>query len=148
MKERLEELAAEIVTSRPDVIVTGISGAAAAAKRATSTIPIVTAVSVDPVGLGVDQSRATRREHHRAGHLLAQLSMKRLEILKEALPGVSRVAIFTHAAAGKAAVVRHLEVSQALPRRSASTSTRSKSSMLRRSRPHFRRHERRGARQS
>ena len=56
--ERLEELAAEIVKSRPDVIVTGTSGAVVAAKKATVTIPIVMAVSVDPVRLGVVRSLA------------------------------------------------------------------------------------------
>ena len=56
--ERFALLAGDIVSSRPDVIVTGTSGAAVAAKRATSTIPIVMAVSVDPVGLGVVSSLA------------------------------------------------------------------------------------------
>jgi ABC transporter substrate binding protein len=56
--ERFDLLAGEIVASRPDVIVTGTSGAAVAAKRATSTIPIAMAVSVDPVGLGVVASLA------------------------------------------------------------------------------------------
>lgn len=49
--EPLDQLAGEIVASGPDVIVTGTSGAAVAAKRATATIPIVMAVSVDPSGL-------------------------------------------------------------------------------------------------
>jgi len=111
--ERLDALAAEIVKSRPDVIVTGTSGAAAVTKRATSTIPIVMAVSVDPVGLGVVTSLA-RPGGNITGQAIfsPELSMKRLELLKAAFPGVSRVALFWNAAAGKAAVVRHLEVSQ------------------------------------
>jgi putative tryptophan/tyrosine transport system substrate-binding protein len=111
--ERLDALAAEIVQSRPDVIVTGTSAATAATKRATSTIPIVMAVSVDPVGLGVVTSLA-RPGGNITGQAIfsPELSMKRLEILKAAFPGVSRVAIFWTAAAGKAAVVRHLDASE------------------------------------
>lgn len=56
--ERLHDVAAEIVRSNPDVIVTGVTLAAVAAKRATSMIPIVMAVSVDPVGLGLVKSLA------------------------------------------------------------------------------------------
>jgi putative ABC transport system substrate-binding protein len=111
--ERLEELAAEIVTSRPDVIVTGTSGAAVAAKRATATIPIVMAVSVDPVRLGVVQSLARPGGNITGQAIMSpELSAKRLELLREALPGASRVAIFWNAAAGRPAVERHLAVSQ------------------------------------
>jgi putative tryptophan/tyrosine transport system substrate-binding protein len=111
--ERFDALAAEIVQSKPDVIVTGTSGAAAVTKQATSTIPIVMASSVDPVGLGVVTSLA-RPGGNITGQAIfsPELSMKRLEILKEAFPAVSRVALFWNAAAGKAAVVRHLDVSQ------------------------------------
>ena len=113
MAERLEELAAEIVTLRPDVIVTGTSGAAVAAGHATATIPIVMAVSVDPVRLGVVKN-LTRPGGNITGQaiLSPELSAKRLELLKEVLPGASRVAIFWNAAAGKPAVDRHLKVSQ------------------------------------
>jgi len=111
--ERLEQLAAEIVKSRPDVIVTGTSGAAVAAKRATATIPIVMAVSVDPVGLGVVQSLARPGGNVTGQAILSpELSVKRLELLKETLPNLSRVAIFWNVAAGKPAVERHLQVSQ------------------------------------
>src|SRR4030095_9926928 len=111
--ERLEQLAAEIVKSRPDVIVTGTSGAVVAAKRATATIPIVMAVSVDPVGLGVVQSLARPGGNVTGQAILSpELSVKRLQLLKEALPSLSRVAIFWNVAAGKPAVERHLQVSQ------------------------------------
>jgi putative ABC transport system substrate-binding protein len=111
--ERLDTLAREIVASKPDVIVTGTSGAAVAVKRATSTIPIVMAVSVDPVGLGVVQSLA-RPGGNMTGQAIfsPELSAKRLELLKEALPGRSHVTIFWNAAAGRPAVERHLRVSQ------------------------------------
>src|SRR4029453_14833863 len=111
--ERPEALGAENVGSRPDVIVTGTSGAVVAAKRATATIPIVMAVSVDPVGLGVVQSLARPGGNVTGQAILSpELSVKRLELLKEALPSLSRVAIFWNVAAGKPAVERHLQVSQ------------------------------------
>jgi putative ABC transport system substrate-binding protein len=116
--ERLEELAREIVVSAPDVILTGTSGAVVAAKRATSTIPIVMAVSVDPVGLGVVKSLARPGGNITGQAILSpELTAKRLEVLKEALPGISRVAVFWNAASGKAAVSLHLEVTeQAAPK--------------------------------
>ena len=87
--ERLEVLAAELAASQPDVIVTGTSGAAVAAKRATATIPIVMAVSVDPVGLGVVLSLARPGANITGQAILSpELSTKRLELLNEALPRV------------------------------------------------------------
>jgi putative ABC transport system substrate-binding protein len=109
----LEVLAAELAASQPDVIVTGTSGAAVAAKRATATIPIVMAVSVDPVGLGVVLSLARPGANITGQAILSpELSTKRLELLNEALPRVGRVAILWNAAAGRPAVERHLAVSQ------------------------------------
>ena len=110
--ERLEALAAELAASHPDVIVTGTSGAAVAAKRATTTIPIVMAVSVDPVRLGVVQSLARPGGNITGQAIMSpELSAKRLELLNEALPRVGRVAIFWNAAAGRPAVERHLAIS-------------------------------------
>jgi putative tryptophan/tyrosine transport system substrate-binding protein len=92
--ERLAELARELVQLAPDVIVTGSSAAALAAKRATSTIPIVTAFTADPVGSGLASSIA------RPGGNVTGLSNiqedtagKELELLKTAAPHVSRVAL-------------------------------------------------------
>jgi len=111
--ERLEELAREIVVSAPDVILTGTSGAVVAAKRATSTIPIVMAVSIDPVELGVVKSLARPGGNITGQAILSpELTAKRLEVLKEALPGISRVAVFWNAASGKAALSLHLEVTE------------------------------------
>jgi len=111
--ERLEELAREIVVSAPDVILTGTSGAVVAAKRATSTIPIVMAVSIDPVELGVVKSLARPGGNITGQAILSpELTAKRLEILKEALPGISRVAVFWNAASGKAALSLHLGVTE------------------------------------
>jgi putative ABC transport system substrate-binding protein len=99
------------------VIVTGTSGAAVAAKRETSTIPIVRAVSVDSVGLGVVNSLARPGGNVTGQAILSpELSVKRLELLKQALPTVSRVAMFWNAASGRPAVERHLGASQSAAR--------------------------------
>jgi putative ABC transport system substrate-binding protein len=111
--DRLESLAREIVGAKPDLILTGTSGAAVAAKRATATIPIVMAVSVDPVGLGVVASLARPGGNITGQAILSpELSAKRLELLKEALPSITRVGIFWNAEAGAAAVARNLDVSE------------------------------------
>jgi putative tryptophan/tyrosine transport system substrate-binding protein len=94
--ERYTEIAAEFVRLKVDVIVT--SGAAViAAKRATSVIPIVFAVAVDPVGSGMVASLA------RPGGNVTGLSVqqtetgsKRLELLREVLPGLRRLAIMAN----------------------------------------------------
>jgi putative tryptophan/tyrosine transport system substrate-binding protein len=91
--EWVDVLAAEIVTSKPDVIMTGTSGTAAATKRATWTIPIVMADSLDPVGLGV-VTRVARPGGNITGQAIVspERRMNRLEFLNEAFPAVSRVA--------------------------------------------------------
>ena len=92
--ERLPALAAELVQLRVDVIVTSAGLPPAAAKRATSTIPIVTAASADPVGQGLVASLA------RPGGNLTGLSMlstdltgKRVQLLREFVPKATRVAV-------------------------------------------------------
>lgn len=92
--ERLPGLAAELIGLKVDVLVTVGTPAAVAAKRATSKIPIVMAIVADPVGEGLVTSLA-----HPAGNLTGlanldtELSQKRLEILKEVVPGLSHVAV-------------------------------------------------------
>src|SRR5262245_52380444 len=93
---RLPSLAAELVQLKVDVIVTQGEEAARAVKKATSTIPIVMATSGDPVGAGLVASLA------RPGGNLTGLSAvnpdivgKQLQLLKEAVPKVSRVAILS-----------------------------------------------------
>jgi putative ABC transport system substrate-binding protein len=94
MRARLPALAVELVALNVDVIVTVTSGAARAAKNATSTIPIVMALSTDPVGQGLIASLARP-----GGNLTGMsdnaidLSAKRLELLKEAVPTASRIAV-------------------------------------------------------
>jgi putative ABC transport system substrate-binding protein len=91
--ERLTELARELVRLKADVIVTSTDVATAAVRRQTRTIPIVMALSTDPVGTGFVASLA-RPGGHVTGlsNISAELGGKRLELLKEAIPGLSRVA--------------------------------------------------------
>ena len=92
--ERLPEMAAELVQLKVDVIVTHAGLPPAAAKRATSTIPIVTASTADPVGQGLVASLA------RPGGNLTGISMqstdltgKRVQVLREIVPNAARIAV-------------------------------------------------------
>ncbi len=93
--ERLPSAAAELVRLRVDVIVTGGSTATGAAKKATVTIPIVMAQDSDPVAAGFVASLA-RPGGHITGltNIAPELAGKRLELLKESIPQISRVAVF------------------------------------------------------
>jgi putative tryptophan/tyrosine transport system substrate-binding protein len=90
--DRLPELAAELVNQKVDLIVVGTGQTPLAAKKATSTIPIVMRTSVDPVGAGLIASLA-RPGGNITGlsGLAPELNTKRLEILKDAIPRLSRV---------------------------------------------------------
>ena len=92
--ERLPVLAAELVRLKVDAIVTESNVAALAAKRATGTIPIVMAIAGDPVKAGVVHSLA-RPEGNVTGLTLIhpELSGKRLQLLKEVVPGTALVAV-------------------------------------------------------
>jgi putative tryptophan/tyrosine transport system substrate-binding protein len=94
LDDRLPALATELVRLKVDLLVTDITLATRAAKRATSTIPIVMATSADAVGGGLVASLA-RPGGNVTGLslLLAETSVKRLQLLKEAVPKVSRVAV-------------------------------------------------------
>jgi putative ABC transport system substrate-binding protein len=92
--ERYAEIAAELVGLKVDVIVTAGNEAAIAAKRATSAIPIVFAVAGDPVGTGLVASLA--RPGGNVTGLSAQqtdLAGKRLELAREVVPGLRRLAV-------------------------------------------------------
>jgi putative tryptophan/tyrosine transport system substrate-binding protein len=93
--ERVPALAAELVRLKVDVIVTDGSNSTRRAKEATSTIPIVMTQDVDPVGRGIVASLA-RPGGNITGlsNLAPELSGKRLELLKETVPKLSRVAAF------------------------------------------------------
>src|SRR5262245_16978337 len=91
--ERYTEIAAEFVRLKVDVIVT-VGSAVVAVKQVTSVIPVVFAAAVDPLGMGLVASLA------RPGGNITGLSMqsadlaaKRLELLREILPGLRRLAV-------------------------------------------------------
>ena len=91
---RLPELAAQLVALRVDLILAGSIEGALAAKNATANIPIVMVMSGDPVALGLAASLARPGGNVTGMTVLGQeLSTKRLELLKEAVPGVNRVAV-------------------------------------------------------
>jgi putative tryptophan/tyrosine transport system substrate-binding protein len=92
--ERAAQLAKEFVRLKVDIIVTSGTPQVIAAKRATSVVPIVFATAGDPVGTGVVASLA-----HPGGNVTglatlgADLAGKRLELLREVVPGLRRLAI-------------------------------------------------------
>jgi putative ABC transport system substrate-binding protein len=92
--ERLAALAAELVRLKVDLIVASGIGPVIAAKKATSTIPIVMPTSGDPVGAGLVASLARPGGNVTGLSALApELNTKRLEILKDAVPKLSRVGL-------------------------------------------------------
>jgi putative ABC transport system substrate-binding protein len=97
-QDRLPGLAAELVGLKVDVIVTVGGPASAAAKQATSSIPIVLAQVGDADGIGLIESLA-----HPGGNVTGvtdhstELSAKRLEFLKEAVPKAARIAVLWNA---------------------------------------------------
>ena len=110
--ERLNEFAADLVRKRVDVIVTLGTPAAFAAKKATSTIPIVLGAISDPVGVGVVASLARPGGNATGNSVMApELSAKRLEILRALAPGISRFAILWDSSnPGMAARVHETEI--------------------------------------
>jgi putative ABC transport system substrate-binding protein len=92
--ERLPELANNLVDLNVDIILTWGTDAVLAAKQATTTIPIVMGAIGDPLGSGIVTNLA-----HPGGNVTgssaraAQLESKRLQLLKDVVPGLSRVAI-------------------------------------------------------
>src|SRR6185503_1693373 len=93
-QERLLELAVDLVRLKVDLIVVTSAGPALAAKKATTTIPIVMTSSTDPMGTGLVASLA-RPEGNVTGlsGLANELNSKRLEVLKDAVPKLSRVGL-------------------------------------------------------
>jgi ABC-type uncharacterized transport system substrate-binding protein len=93
--DRNSALAAELVNLKVDVIVSAAGSLTRAAKAATSTVPIVMAQDPDPVGNGFVASLARPGGNITGLSTLApELSGKKLEILKEVVPRLSRVAVF------------------------------------------------------
>jgi putative ABC transport system substrate-binding protein len=95
--ERFAEIAAEFVRLKVDVIVTYATPPAIAAKKATAVIPIVSAVMGDPVGAGLVASLA-RPEGNVTGlsNQSADLAGKRVELLREVVPGLRRLAVLAN----------------------------------------------------
>jgi putative ABC transport system substrate-binding protein len=97
MIDRLPGLAAELVALNPDVILSGPLPASLAVQKATSTIPIVMGTGADPVGFGLVKSLA-----HPGGNITGvanfaeQLASKQLDLMRELLPRLSRVAVLVN----------------------------------------------------
>jgi putative tryptophan/tyrosine transport system substrate-binding protein len=96
--ERLPELAVELVRSNVDLIVTHATPGSLAARRATTSIPIVMALVGDPVASGVVASVARPGANITGQSFFnAELRAKRIELLKEVLPRLTQVAVLLNA---------------------------------------------------
>jgi len=95
--DRLPALVAELVQAKVDVVVVSGTPAIRAAQNATATIPIVFVVLTDPVTMGFTSSLA-RPGGHMTGvaSQFEELITKQLQLLKEGVPNLSRVALFRH----------------------------------------------------
>ena len=117
IRERLPDLAADLVRTKIDVIVAGGSGPTSAAKQATETIPIVMAQDADPVANGFVASLARPGGNITGLSALSTgLNTKRLEILKDALPRLNRVGLLR---TSTAVLTADLELKQLRPAASA-----------------------------
>ena len=110
--DRLPDLAAELVRLKVDVIAAAAVPAIQAAKQATGTVPIVMVVVIDPVATGFVASLARPGGNITGLSLMApELVGKQLQLLKELVPKVSRVAVLGNPAnAGNAPQLREAEV--------------------------------------
>jgi len=101
---RLPELAAELAKLKVDAIVTQGTQATDAARRAVTTIPIVFAVAGDPIGTGLVTSLA-RPGGNVTGltDIAPEIAGKRLELLRQAVPGITRIAVLWNPANSTAA---------------------------------------------
>ena len=95
--DRLPQLAGDLVKSQPDVIIAVNTPPTLAAMKASSEIPIVSAVVSDPVALGIVRNLA-RPEGNVTGvaNMASDLTSKRIALLMELAPSVRRVALFMH----------------------------------------------------
>ena len=110
-RERFPELAAELVRSRVDVIIASSTDAAEAAHRATTTIPIVMVNAADPIESGLVQSlvRPGGNVTGLSAQLTPEIRAKQLQLLKEAVAGLARVAIVRRVQVADAAVWKDYE---------------------------------------
>jgi putative tryptophan/tyrosine transport system substrate-binding protein len=108
--DRFPDLAAELVRLKVDVIVVGGTRLTSAAKQATATIPIVVGSAGDLIGEGVVDSLARPGGNVTGStNISPDVSGKRLELLKEVLPGASRVVVLWDPAPGSLLEVRETE---------------------------------------
>ena len=113
--ERFAEFAAEFVRLKVDVIVT-VGSAVPPAKQATATIPIVFALAADPVGSGLVSSLARPGGNVTGLSILSSdLAGKRIELLREVLPALRRLAIIVNV--GSANAVQEIAEAQAAARK-------------------------------
>ena len=111
--ERLPELAADLVRLKVDLIVVSGTAPALAAKKATTTIPIVMTSVADPVGAGLVASLARPGGNVTGLSSLApELNTKRLEILKDAVPKLARVGLLRPPGAS---IARDLQLKELRP---------------------------------
>ena len=96
--ERFPEFAREMVQLKADVIVVGTTPAALAVMSETATIPIVLPAAIDPVGRLVDSLAHPGKNLTGGAILYAELSAKRLQLLKDMVPGLSRTAVLWNTA--------------------------------------------------
>jgi putative ABC transport system substrate-binding protein len=95
--ERFPALAAECLRRKADIIAVSTTPAAQAAKNATRTIPIIMIALGDPVGTGlVDSLAQPGRNVTGMSMMVPEVAAKRLGLLKEAVPGMSRVLVLTY----------------------------------------------------
>jgi len=97
--ERFPDLVSECLRRKPDIIAVSTTPAAQAAKRGTRTVPIVFTALGDPIGTGIVESLAKPGGNVTGMSIMApDIAVKRLEILKEAVPGISRVLVLSYLA--------------------------------------------------
>jgi putative ABC transport system substrate-binding protein len=109
--DRLAALAKELLQGKPDVMLASTTPGALAAKNATTTVPVVFVLVADPVGNGIVPSLA-RPGGNVTGitTIIAELTGKRLELLKEVVPGLTRVAVFVNTESANAPPqIKHAE---------------------------------------
>jgi putative ABC transport system substrate-binding protein len=99
LDERYPDLVSECLRLKADIIAVSTTPAAQAAKRATRTVPIVMIALGDPVGTGLVESIAKPGGNVTGMSMMVpELAVKRLELLKEAVPGISRVLVLSYLA--------------------------------------------------
>src|SRR5438094_722724 len=95
--DRLEEMATETIRLNPDVVISVNTAALLALQKITTTIPIVMLGTADPITLGLVRSLARPGGNITGMSVMAtELSRKRLELLKEAVPNLDRVTVFSN----------------------------------------------------